>query len=40
LEDRRLLPYRGAQVTQIRVSRQLTLLLDNDAQVEIAIWRP
>ncbi|MBG0827648.1 hypothetical protein HS041_07715 [Planomonospora sp. ID67723] len=35
LEDRWLLPYRGMQVIQVRVSHQLTLLLDGDAQVDI-----
>ncbi|WP_329091388.1 DUF6188 family protein [Streptosporangium sp. NBC_01469] len=35
LEDRWLLPYRGMQVVQVRVSYQLTLLLDGDAQVNI-----
>ncbi|GAA3126158.1 DUF6188 family protein [Streptosporangium carneum] len=35
LEDRWILPYRGMQVVQVRVSYQLTLLLDGDAQVNI-----
>jgi hypothetical protein len=35
LEDRWLLPYRGMQVTQIRVSHQLTLVLDGGAQVDL-----
>ncbi|MFF3440815.1 DUF6188 family protein [Streptosporangium sp. NPDC002721] len=35
LEDRWLLPYRGMQVVQVRVSYQLTLLLDGDAHVNI-----
>ncbi|MFC3979527.1 DUF6188 family protein [Streptosporangium jomthongense] len=35
LKDRWLLPYRGMQVVQIRVSYQLTLLLDGDAAVNI-----
>ncbi|MEU4404140.1 DUF6188 family protein [Streptosporangium sp. NPDC023963] len=35
LEDRWLLPYRGIQVVQVRVSYQLTLLLDGDAAVNI-----
>jgi Family of unknown function (DUF6188) len=35
LEDRWLLPYRGMQVVQVRVSYQLTLLLDGDVQVNI-----
>ncbi|MEU4829910.1 DUF6188 family protein [Streptosporangium sp. NPDC023615] len=35
LEDRWILPYRGMQVVQVRVSHQLTLLLDGDAQVDI-----
>jgi hypothetical protein len=35
LDDRWLLPYRGSRVAQIRVSHQLTLLLDSGAQVEI-----
>ncbi|MGP4094288.1 DUF6188 family protein [Nonomuraea sp. KM90] len=35
LEDRWLLPYRGMQVIQIRVSYQLTLLLDSGAQVDV-----
>ncbi|MEU6791138.1 hypothetical protein ABZ907_05525 [Nonomuraea wenchangensis] len=35
LEDRWLLPYRGMHVIQIRVSRQLTLLLDCGAQVDV-----
>ncbi|MEU4540269.1 DUF6188 family protein [Streptosporangium sp. NPDC023825] len=35
LEDRWLLPYRGMQVVQVRVSYQLTLLLDGDAAVNI-----
>ncbi|GAA3423215.1 hypothetical protein GCM10018953_03980 [Streptosporangium nondiastaticum] len=35
LEDRWLLPYRGMQVIQIRVSHQLTLLLDSGAHVDI-----
>ncbi len=34
LEDRWLTPYRGMQVIQIRVSYQLTLLLDGGAQVD------
>src|SRR5204862_1657885 len=35
LDDRWLLPYRGMQVIQIRVSYQLTLLLDQGVQVDI-----
>ncbi|MEV4181394.1 DUF6188 family protein [Streptosporangium canum] len=35
LEDRWLLPYRGMQVVQVRVSYQLTLLLDGDVRVNI-----
>jgi hypothetical protein len=35
LDDRWLLPYWGLQVVQIRVSYQLTLLLDRGVQVEI-----
>ncbi|RVX46912.1 hypothetical protein EDD27_9825 [Nonomuraea polychroma] len=35
LEDRWLLPYRSMQVTQIRVSYQLTLVLDGEAQVDL-----
>jgi hypothetical protein len=35
LEDRWILPYRGMQVVQVRVSYQLTLLLDGDVQVDI-----
>jgi hypothetical protein len=35
LEDRWLLPYRDVQVIQIRVSYQLTLLLDSGAQVDL-----
>jgi hypothetical protein len=35
LEDRWLLPYRGMQVTQIRVSYQLTLVLDGGGQVDL-----
>lgn len=35
LEDRWLLHYRGMQVVQIRVSHQLTLLLDSGAQVDV-----
>ncbi|MFC0553627.1 hypothetical protein ACFFHJ_22280 [Planotetraspora thailandica] len=34
LDDRWLLPYRGMQVIQIRVSYQLTLVLDSGAQVD------
>jgi hypothetical protein len=33
LEDRWLMPYRGMRVIEIRVSYQLTLLLDGGAQV-------
>ncbi|GII59825.1 hypothetical protein Pth03_82140 [Planotetraspora thailandica] len=35
LDDRWLLPYRGMQVIQIRVSYQLTLDLDSGAQVDL-----
>jgi hypothetical protein len=35
LEDRWLLPYRDMQVIEIRVSYQLTLLLDSGAQVNL-----
>ncbi len=35
LEDRWLLPYRRMQVVQIRVSYQLTLLLDSGAQLVV-----
>ncbi|WP_449066017.1 DUF6188 family protein [Planomonospora algeriensis] len=35
LADRWILPYRGMQVVQVRVSHQLTLLLDGDARVDI-----
>jgi hypothetical protein len=34
-EDRWLLPYRGCTVTQVRVSYQLTLILDNGAEVQL-----
>jgi hypothetical protein len=35
MDDRWLLPYRGMQVLQVRVSYQLTLLLDSGAEVEL-----
>ena len=36
LDDRWLLPYEGSQVHQVRVSYQLTLVLDNGADVDIS----